>query len=169
MTDNQLKYFMGIDPGQNGSICTVLENGMPGVILGMPKTEADIYTELKCISGRVRYCLIEKVHSMPGQGVASTFKFGVGYGGLRMALICLKIPFDEVLSRAWQRGLGITPRMKTESRALWKNRLKAKAQQLFPLRLEDITLATADGLLIAEYCRRTMSIIEKNCDRGNAD
>ena len=44
------------------------------------------------------------------------------------------------------------PRLKEESKSQWKNRLKAKAQQLFP-KLK-ITLKTADAILIAEYCRR---------------
>lgn len=39
-----------------------------------------------------------------------------------------------------------------ESKQSFKNRLKDKAQQLFPR--EKVTLATADALLIAEYARR---------------
>ena len=41
---------------------------------------------------------------------------------------------------------------KTESKTEWKNRLKGMAQQLYPdLK---VTLATADALLIATYCKR---------------
>jgi Holliday junction resolvasome RuvABC endonuclease subunit len=96
--------------------------------------------------------VIEHVHAMPKQGVSSTFKFGVGYGGLRMALIAASIPFEEVTPRTWQKALGVVVRKKTETKTQFKNRLKAKAQQLFPR--ESITLKTADALLIAEYCRR---------------
>ena len=39
------------------------------------------------------------------------------------------------------------------SKTEWKNKLKAKAQQLFPVWSKRITLATADALLIAEYGR----------------
>lgn len=42
-----------------------------------------------------------------------------------------------------------------ESETQWKNRLKAKAQQLFPQ--QEVTLATADALLIAEFGRRKRS------------
>ena len=38
------------------------------------------------------------------------------------------------------------------SKTEWKNKLKAKAQQLFPG--EKVTLATCDSLLIAEYGRK---------------
>jgi crossover junction endodeoxyribonuclease RuvC len=96
--------------------------------------------------------MIEKVHSMPKQGVASSFKFGRGYGGLRMALIAAGIPFEEVTPQAWQKALAIPKRSKTETPVQWKNRLKALAQQLYP----DIkvTLKLADALLIATYCQR---------------
>ena len=102
--------------------------------------------------------MIEKVHSFPGQGVASSFKFGMGFGGLIMALVSSGIPFEFVTPRVWQKAMGITPREKsnrsdfTESKTQFKNRLKAKAQQLFPA--VRVTLKTSDALLIAEYCRR---------------
>jgi Holliday junction resolvasome RuvABC endonuclease subunit len=89
---------------------------------------------------------------MPKQGVASSFKFGVNYGIVRMALTAAGIPFEEVTPQAWQKALGITHRKKTETPSEWKNRLRARAQQLFPS--VSLTLATADALLIAEYCRR---------------
>lgn len=53
---------------------------------------------------------------------------------------------------------GVCPRCKGvkktggETRDAFKNRLKAKAQQLFPQ--AKVTLATADAILLAEYCRR---------------
>jgi hypothetical protein len=98
------------------------------------------------------FAVIEKVHAMPGNGVSGMFKFGMSYGGLRMALIAAGIPFEEVQPRAWQKAMGIPPRSKTESGTQWKNRLKAKAQQLYPA--EKVTLAVADALLIATYCQR---------------
>lgn len=146
------KYFLGLDPGQSGGWAAVSNDGE---VLGptkMPRTEMDIWCGLSVVAQYCRVATIEKVHSMPGQGVSSTFKFGMGYGGLRMALIGNQIPFDEITPRAWQKFLGITSRAKTESKTEFKNRLKAKAQQLFPS--VKITLAVSDALLIAEYTRR---------------
>ena len=37
----------------------------------------------------------------------------------------------------------------------WKNKLKAKAQQLFPQLGKKLTLKICDAFLIAEYARRT--------------
>lgn len=145
------RYYLGIDPGQSGGIVTVNSSGRSSDSYKMPSTELDIYNLLRVLSP-IKFCLIEKVHSMPKQGIASAFKFGKGYGGLRMALIACEIPFDEVTPQKWQKGLSIPPKKKSETPVKWKNRLKQKAQQLFPQ--EKVTLATADALLIAEYCRR---------------
>jgi hypothetical protein len=62
--------------------------------------------------------------------------------------------FDEVTARSWQKALEILPRKKAEGNSQWKNRLKGKAQQLFPNIASQITLLTTDALLIAEFCRR---------------
>ena len=91
---------------------------------------------------------IEKVHSMPAQGVVSSFKFGRSYGFLRGLLIALKIPFEEVTPQRWQKEF-VTKRTKTESRTDHKNKLKGKAQQLFPQ--IKVTLAIADAMLIGQY------------------
>lgn len=110
----------------------------------MPETERDIldwFRKHGCLST----AMLEKVHAMPKQGVSSTFKFGVGYGGLRMALTAMAIPFDEVTPQRWQKEMGCLTGGD-------KNISKRKAEDLFPnIR---ITHAIADALLIAEYARR---------------
>ena len=116
----------------------------------MLTTERDIW---ECVlTANPTQAVIEHVHSMPAQGVVSSFKFGRSYGFLRGCLIASGVPFEEVSPQRWQRALGVTPRHKGESKAQWKNRLKAVAQQLFPR--ETVTLATADAILLAIYCQR---------------
>lgn len=149
-----MKLAMGIDPGQNGSIAFIPERGDSWAVK-MPDTLADLWDELNPNCGRGDemfgghtsvHCCLESVHSMPGQGVASSFKFGRGFGTLEMALTAAKIPFTYVTPQKWQKALECLTKGN-------KNVSKAKAQQLFP-HLK-ITHAIADGLLIAEYCRRT--------------
>ena len=141
--------FIGVDPGQSGGVAVVFgENG--GVAWPLRKmTERDIsdlFVELRY--KRVAMAVIEKVHSMPKQGVASSFKFGVNYGFLRGMLCAHRLRFTEVTPAKWQRVMEC--RTKGD-----KNVTKARAQQLFPdLK---ITHATADALLIAEYGRRVHS------------
>ena len=135
--------FIGIDPGQSGGIA-MLGDCFP-IAYKMPDTEADARELLHDWRDHVTSCFIEAVHSMPKQGVASSFKFGRSYGFLRGLLIGLKIPFEEITPQTWQKEMNC----RTGGD---KNITKAKAQQLWPdLK---ITHATADALLIAECARR---------------
>ncbi len=99
-----------------------------------------------------------------GQPGSAMFKFGWSYGGLRMALVGNGFEEDKtfhaVPAKVWQAALGISPRRRkpkdglpAESDTEWKNRLKSTASALFPRLL--VTLAVADALLIAHYCRLT--------------
>lgn len=143
---------IGIDPGKSGGIAWCVDGFMQ--VWATPKTEADIARLFFDFSQfKDTHCFIEKVHSMPKQGVVSTFTFGQGYGFLRACLVCHKIPFEEVTPSKWQKALGCVARGD-------KNKLKAKAQQLFPDL--DVTLKTADALLICEYGRRECAKREFN-------
>ena len=135
--------FIGIDPGKAGGIAIITPNKVEAYAI--PETEKDLFDILDSIHFPRTFTLIEKVHSAPGQGVASVFTFGRGYGFLRGCLIGIGLPFDEISPLSWQTAL------KCKSGGD-KNVTKAKAQQLFP-HLK-ITHKTADSLLIAEYNRK---------------
>ena len=143
-----MKTFIGIDPGISGGIA-IIGDGIAPWAVKMPETERDIWDTIRALkswSDREAFATIEKVHSMPGQGVASSFTFGRGLGSLRMALVAAEIPFADVTPQAWQKALGCLTKGD-------KNVSKAKAQELFPsLR---ITHYIADALLIAEFARRS--------------
>ncbi len=138
--------FIGIDPGQSGGISLLSDAGTADA-WKMPETEADAAEVLRELSECADFCVcfIEAVHSMPKQGVASSFTFGRSYGFLRGLMVALKIPFEEISPQKWQKEMEC--RTKGD-----KNVSKAKAQQLWP-QLK-ITHATAYALLIAECARR---------------
>ena len=149
------KVYIGIDPGKSGGLVAIQATSLGSIVVTpMPATERDVWDWFAAIPSEGSFAVIEKVHSMPKQGVASSFTFGQGYGFLRCCLIASELPFEDVIPRNWQKALGIRPRKKTESNHQWKNFLRGKAQQLFPNIAQEITLLTADALLIAEYCRR---------------
>lgn len=145
--------WIGVDPGATGGIAWIVRDRSDASAEKMPGTWRDIHDLLKSLAA-VPDCMaiIEKVHAMPKQGVSSTFKFGVNFGALLMALTSVRIPFEEVSPARWTKALGVTapPHAGT---TVTKNLHKAKAQQLFP-HLK-ITHATADSLLLAEYALRT--------------
>jgi len=144
-----IDVIIGIDPGKSGGVAVLFADGKMEAYK-MPETERDIndiFEEVAHLGNCVAY--LEKVHSMPGQGVSSTFTFGKGYGFLRGCLVANKIRFVDVTPQSWQKALGVT---KSDSKKEHKNKLKGMAQQLRP-ELK-INLATADAILIAEYAKK---------------
>lgn len=146
------KSYIGIDPGKHGGIAVLDETGAIVDVVKMPETPQDLLEFLSQYKEN-SVCTLERVGGMPGNGGSAMFNFGKGYGHLQMALIALEIPTEDVTPNKWEKTyqLGSSGKFgKTE----WKNKLKAKAQQLFPSLGKKITLATCDALLIAEYGRR---------------
>lgn len=136
---------IGIDPGLGGGIAVLADDGTLLQAVRMPATERDVLEFLGENGIGGARAVLELVRSSPQMGVVSAFSFGKGYGGLRMALAALSIPFDEVVPAKWQRAMQCRTRGD-------KNVSKRRAQELFPqIR---VTHYTADALLIADYCRR---------------
>jgi hypothetical protein len=142
--------MIGVDPGKKGAIAWC-DDGGPIRVLHMPETESELWGTLYELSlagplGPHEECfaVLEAQHSFPGQGVASTWTFAQGYGGLRMALIGLGIPFRAVSPVKWQKAMGCLTHGD-------KHVSKRRAQELLPG--VKWTLVTADAGLICAYAR----------------
>ena len=151
------RAIIGIDPGLSGGIAVLSEMGQVIMVSKMPQTPADILAYLEDV---IRLpvlswvCYIEKVGTgMPGQSSKATATFARHCGHLDMALLALGIPTNTITPNMWEKSYQLG-RSATVSKTEWKNRLKAKAQQLFPILGKKITLATCDALLLAEYGRK---------------
>ena len=143
--------FVGIDPGASGAIAWIPPAGEPNAEPIASMTDRDVLDALRWVRGMWSdaRAVLEEVHAMPRQGVSSTFKFGVSFGALRMALVAAALPFDLVAPLKWQT----TMRCRSHGD---KRVTRARAQELFPsLR---VIHATADALLLAEYARRTYTL-----------
>lgn len=160
-----MKYIIGIDPGENGGIALLDQEGNVINVEKMPETPQDLYSSLAQLSSLVAalddsqlVVYIEKVGGIPGQGASSAFSFGKGCGHLEMALLALKLKTNDVTPQKWQKLYSVGHSSITKSTAAEKKehklKLKAKAQSLFPSLGKKITNATCDALLIAEYGRK---------------
>lgn len=147
-----MKKYIGIDPGKNGGIAIILENGEVLCVERMPQTPQELLSFLEEFKDE-SICVLERVGGMPGNGGSAMFNFGKGYGHIQMALIALGIPCEDVTPNKWEKAYQLGSSGKY-SKTEWKNKLKSKAQQLFPKLGKKITLATCDALLISEYGRR---------------
>jgi hypothetical protein len=135
--------LIAIDPGWSGAIAVRLPNGLVDAYYS-PDTIAEIASLIR----HLRECteppytaIIEKVHSMPGNGVVSTWKFAQNTAAWKAALAYAQIPFTEIPPKKWMKQLpcGVSKDKKTR-----KNQIKAYAQQMFPQ--IKVTLKNADAL-----------------------
>jgi crossover junction endodeoxyribonuclease RuvC len=133
--------IVGIDPGKNGAVALL---GDTIRLYKMPD-----FGGLSCLLEGCDFIVLEKVHSMPGQGVRSTFSFGMRYGMALEAVSGSGIPYKLVSPQTWKRQFSLT--------GLPKDAARLKAIELFPELREQLKLKKdvdkADALLLALYGR----------------
>ncbi len=83
---------------------------------------------------------------------STMFNFGRGVGVIMGAAMALGFRVETVTPQKWQKHFQLGLARDCASKSEWKNKLKAKAQQLFPH--VEVTLKTADALLLWEYGQR---------------
>ena len=146
-----MKKIIGIDPGLAGGIAVMDESHRVIEVVNMPDTPMDILDFLRKYEPSECVAYLEDVgKGIPGQSSSATAKFARHNGHLEMALLALNIRTFKVTPQKWQKMYQLG-RSGDYGKAEWKNRLKAKAQELFPDLGKKVTLKTADALLIALY------------------
>lgn len=160
--------IIGIDPGLDGAIC-VMEHGevrlydVPTLEVRRGKKKKREYN-LAEVTDIIRktgatlqpfhfHVALEKVHSMPGQGVASMFSMGVGYGMWLGIISAYQIPYTLITPQAWKKEM-------MQGMGKEKDASRQRAIQLFPQIADQLKLkkhhGRADALLIAEYLNRSL-------------
>ena len=146
-------YAIGIDPGKSGGIAIVMEEAGRGDAIRYP---GDIPACAKFIQmlrkdyGQPGLAIIEKVHSMPKQGVSSSFTFGENFGAWQGIMAARNIPYLLVTPQTWQKVMLKDAPKKGRST---KERSLEVARQLFPhidlrYKADD---GKADALHMARY------------------
>ena len=169
-----MKHYIGIDPGSHGYIVVLDENGeyvSSCAIEDSTEQEVSNFLHMAAPFSFPVACAMEDVHSMPGQGVATTFAFGRNVGFLQGILVALQIPYTLVTPRKWQKEMWIAKDMvftvRKDKHGEDKRQVAPKptsinaATRLFPttdLRKSDRARNPHDGkcdaLLIALYAKR---------------
>lgn len=158
-----MKCYIGIDPGSvSGCIAIIYLDDSGNIIeteiIEFAKyTTKEWYNQLEKVTRRgyletlkppICLAILEKVHSMPKQGVVSVGTFMKHVGHVEMALLALGIPFKEVTPQAWMKHYGLK-KEKDEGKPDWKRRLRERLQRIMPE--FKVTNNTADAMLIAYY------------------
>jgi crossover junction endodeoxyribonuclease RuvC len=140
---------MGVDPGAVSAAYALLDtNGNRAIVDDVPVLDKMVNAaEFARLVRKLRpsVAIVELVGSMPGQGVASTFKFGKGCGMLQGVLAALEIPLMQVTPAKWKRAFGLTSD---------KEKARAFAIRTFPA-VEGLSrkrdAGRAEALLLAYY------------------
>ena len=144
--------FMGIDPGLSGAWALIDGAGRYVSAGDMHNEDGRVLTRhvwaemlMATNTNKVRVA-VERVHSMPKQGVATTFVFGAAYG----CALALGNMFDEpavlITPNQWKKFYGLDSD---------KNKSSQLAREMWPdapIKLKKHN-GRAEALLIANYLR----------------
>ena len=106
---------LGVDPGLSGALSFYWGDHLD--IFDMPtlphgkKRAVDVYEVARIVdmySQATVAAYIENVHSMPNQGVASSFNFGMSCGLVRGVIAANFIPVEMVTPQVWKRYFSLT-------------------------------------------------------------
>lgn len=110
-------FYLGIDPGKTGGYALVNREGKIQVISAFHS-----WTETRnslLPFNDIAFCAIEKVASLSGQGVKSTFTFGMNYGAWLAFLELYSISHELIPPPRWQQKLlGHFPKGQSKERSL---------------------------------------------------
>ena len=138
--------YIGIDPGKTGAVAILDDKG--NYINVLDFGQEGLMSTLIGYAPVVKFAYLEKVHSMPGQGVVSTFSFGENFGWWRGVLCSLGIPYTTIRPQDWMKKYSLHKSSSSDKPGL------EVARKLFPeapLHLKKHH-NRADALLIARAC-----------------
>lgn len=136
-----MSVTVGIDPGLHGAIALLDGPGMLVAVHDMPTVDKLVSAqELNLLEGwRIGdfgTVVIEDVHSMPKQGVASSFNFGVSKGIVIGVFAASNRPIRYVSPGKWKRALSL---------GASKDAARRRAQELWPEQAHLFSRVKDDG------------------------
>ena len=114
-----ISAYVGIDPGSTGAIAFLGENEEFLAIIDYPGSSSELWMVLQDLKAiQVNLAILEQVHSMPKQGVATTFKFGTNFGIWQMACSAMEWPTELITPQRWRKILDSSVPLKPEKEDL---------------------------------------------------
>ena len=156
--------YIGIDPGLRGAVAFIPEGGLitvadtPTMVVEGDKLRHKYNTAAMAellrpyqYATKDTLVILESVHSMPKQGVASSFTFGEGLGMWEGIIAAYGLPLEKPSPQRWKKEM-------MADMGKDKDAARYKATWLFPEMAEQLSRKKDDGraeaLLMAEYGRR---------------
>lgn len=152
--------ILGVDPGLSGAFAVYGVKDGAVHILDVPTTTREVNHKMKrqidpyqvaawleLNRPLIAFAVVEKVGSMPGQGVTSSFNFGFTTGVIHGTIAACGIEIQTVAPQVWKRKFGLLGQPKDASRAEASRRLP-QFTHLWPLKKHD---GRAEAALLALY------------------
>lgn len=158
--------YIGIDPGLSGAVGIISDyegagGGVTVSVYDTPTFKVDTKNKFNVtamsamlkpfIGVETVLVVLELVHSMPKQGVASSFSFGEGLGMWKGIIGAYSLPLEMVSPQRWKKAM-------LADQGKEKDASRFKAMQIFPELTEKLSRKKDDGraeaILMAEYGRR---------------
>lgn len=122
-----MSVVVGIDPGLSGAIAVMATDGQLLSVVDMPVADKRVSAgavadQLRIVGQTVDLVAVEAVHSMPRQGVSSTFTFGAAVGVVIGVVGTLGIRLEQPTPAVWKRHVGLIGADKDRSRRLAQER-----------------------------------------------
>lgn len=157
------RLYIGIDPGKKGGIAAIQDGALLDCFV-MPTVGGEVSAasfagwlkhELPADLDNV-FVVMEKVGSMPNQGVKSMFTFGTGFGLILGVLAALDISHSLVPPKTWQQDMhtGIAGKDPKKRSLIAAQRLFPRASFIATERSRVPHDGIVDAVLLAEYGRR---------------
>ena len=164
-----MRYYIGIDPGLSGAFAVMNEAGEVVAVEDLPvveykagrgkrrkldaRTLAHRFDEHAERGGQWELnFVLEDVHSMPKQGVATTFRFGQAFGVIEGVVGAQGWPYRFVTPQKWKKAMGI-PKDKDAARLAVIQRYPEAAEYL--TRKKDHN--RAEAVVLADWLRKELA------------
>lgn len=146
------EMILGVDPGNSGALVVLTDRGVFVDSLNVPIVQSGKSNRVNgaavaafLAKYNIVHAYIEKVGSMPGQGVASMFTFGHAAGMVEGVVTGQLIPVTHISPQTWKKLGNLTGKDKDCARS--------RCVQLYPhVRILDTKVrggAVGDAILIA--------------------
>jgi crossover junction endodeoxyribonuclease RuvC len=154
MNTTPYAMLLGIDPGISGAIA-VLDLETLDLIDGfvLPSGDgrinvADLLDHLDDLAPLpIGQVVIENVHSMPRQGVSTTFTFGRAFGTIEGVMLARRVPVDYIAPHVWKKKLSM-PKDDKDGPRQWARR-RWPQSDLFGTKVRGQAIADAAALAVA--------------------
>ena len=146
-----MKTIIAIDPGASGGFCQFIgDKAIQAWKFTSLSDFVDDLFEIKADPDLTIELVLEDVPPFAGKNIPSStgFKLGKSCGFYEGVARGLRIPCHMVRPQTWQKGLANVAGQGGQKK---KRILKDHASRLYPQLGKQITLATADAVLIGHY------------------